>query len=314
MVMYQGEERVDNHDRIAQQAYASLRQMGMEDDELALFGVAYVREGRAKCFISAYRDKVVEFITECLEKQIYPTMMENKIKRIRIHSGEKEQVEREFKLEFARDLQEKYPKNFLSDLQKVAQCPIHNKAAELLNPLRDHLEGCFDEGALQLYKGAVEFAYEGKILTAGDYQENKIWIKRESAFLTERVRKASNFRRKMTGFAYMDKDRIKYYTTALEERTLQRRLQLISEGKIVSPVYAEEYCFHNYADLPKGIQWFDKVVEHRIDENYMELIRDLYAIQPEISKEEFMHLEEKYGGNKYMKQTIQYYKTLWHLL
>ena len=46
----------------------------------------------------------------------------------------------------------------------------------------------------------------------------------------------------------------------------------------------------------------------------MELIRDLYAIQPEISKEEFMHLEEKYGGDKYMKQTIQYYKTLWHLL
>lgn len=311
--MYQEGERVDNHDRICQQEYAALRQMGMEDDELSLFGVAYVREGRAKCFISAYRERVVEFIAECREKQIYPTVMESKLKRIRIHSGEKEQVEKEFKLEFARELKQKYPKAFLSDLQRIAQCPIHNKAAELLNPLRDHLEGCFDEGTIQLYKGAVEFAYDGKILTAADYQENKLWLKRESAFLTERVRKASNFKRKMTGFAYSDKGRIKYYTTALEERTQEKRLQLISEGKIVTGIYAAEYGFNNFADLPKGIQWFDGVIENRMDANYMELIRDLYAIQPEIDRESFAKLEQQYGSEKDTKRTIQYYKTLWHL-
>ena len=311
--MYQEGERVDNHDRICQQEYAALRQMGMEDDELSLFGVAYVREGRRKCFISAYRDKVVEFIEDCREKQIYPTVMESKLKRLRIHSGEKERVEKEFKLEFARELKARYPKEFLSALQKIAQCPIHNKAADILNPLRDSLEGCFDEGTLQLYKGAVEYAYDGKILTAAEYQENKLWIKRESAFLMERVRKASNFRRKMTGFAYIDKGKLKHYTTALEERTQERRLQMISEGKIVSAVYAAEYQFNNYADLPKGIQWFDDVVAQRMDANYMELFQDLYAIQPEIDKEAFAALEETYGEDKYMKKTLRYYKTLWHL-
>lgn len=311
--MYQEGERVDNHDRICQQEYAALRQMGMEDDELSLFGVAYVKEGRANCFISAYREKVVEFVADCREKQIYPTVMESKLKRIRIHAGEREQVEREFKLEFARDMKQKYPKEFLFALQKLAQCPIHNKAAGILNPLRDHLEGCFDAGTLQLYKGAVEFAYDGKILTAADYQENKLWLKRESAFLTERVRKASNFKRKMTGFAYIENGSTKHYTTALEERTQERRLQMISEGKIVSGIYAEEYQFHNYADLPKGIQWFDDVMKDRMDANYVELLQDLYAIQPEIDKAAFALLEDTYGADKYMKKTIQYYKTLWHL-
>lgn len=312
-MMYQEGERVDNHDRICQQEYAALRQMGMEDDELSLFGVAYVKEGRAKCFISAYREKVVDFVEECREKQIYPTVIENKLKRIRIHSGQREQVEKEFKLEFARSFKEKYPKVFLLELQKLAQCPIHNKAADILNPLRDTLEGCFDAGTLQLYKGAVEFAYDGKILTAADYQENKLWLKRESAFLTERIRKASNFKRIMTGFAYIENDSVKYYTTALEERTQERRLQMISEGKIVSGIYAEAYLFNHYADLPKGIQWFDGVMEHRMDTNYMELIQDLYAIQPEIDKAAFALLEDTYGTDKYMKRTIQYYKTLWHL-
>jgi len=307
-------ERVDNHDKVCADYYSSLLALGMYDEELALFGVAYIREGKSKCFISPSRNKVVEFVNACREQHIYPTTIEGKIKRIRIHSGEKEKVEKEFKLEFAKLLREHYSDAFLKDLQKIAQCPIYNKAADILNPLRDNLEGCFDEGALQLFRGAVEFAYDGKILTAADYQENKLWIKRESEFLTERTRKASNFRRMMTGFAYIDGKKIKYYTTALEERTLEKRLQLISEKKIVSPVYAAEYCFNSYADLAKGIQWFDKVVEERIDTNYMELIRDLYRLKPEIEEHEFAKLEEKYAANQYMKKTLAYYKTLWHLV
>ena len=306
-------ERIDNHDRMCADHYATLLELGMYDEELALFGVAYQKEGKSKCFISGNRNTVIDFIEDCREKQIYPTVMEGKIKRIRIHSGEKEKVEKEFKLEFARELREKYPTAFLKELQNIAQCPIHNKAAEILNPLRDSLEGCFDEGALQLYRGAVEFAYDGKILTAADYQENKIWLKRELEFLTEKLRKASNFRRMMSGFAYIDKGKVKYYTTALEERTQQKRLEIMSEGKFASAVYKEEYCFNSYAELPKGIQWFDQIVESRMDVNYMELLQDLYAIQPEIDKEAFTALEETYGEDKYMKKTIQYYKTMWHL-
>ena len=312
--MLQEGERIDNHDRMCADHYSTLLALGMYDEELALFGVAYQKEGNSKCFISGNRDTVIAFIEDCREKQIYPTVMEGKIKRIRIHSGEKEKVEKEFKLEFARELREKYPEAFLKELQQIAQCPIHNKAAEILNPLRDSLEGCFDEGALQLFRGAVEYAYDGKILTALDYQENKIWLKREMEFLTEKLRKASNYKRMMSGFAYIDNDKVKYYTTALEERTQQKRLELISEGKIASAVYREEYCFNSYAELPKGIQWFDKVIEERMDANYIELLKDLYTIQPEIDKTELNALEEKYANNRYVKKTISYYRTLWHLV
>ena len=56
-------------------------------------------------------------------------------------------------MEIAALLKERYPQEFLKELQQIAQCPIHNKGAELLTPLREHLEGCFDEGALQLFQG-----------------------------------------------------------------------------------------------------------------------------------------------------------------
>ena len=78
--MYQEGERVDNHDRICQQEYAALRQMGMEDDELSLFGVAYQKEGKSKCFISGNRDTVIAFIEDCREKDIY--MLGKKNERI----------------------------------------------------------------------------------------------------------------------------------------------------------------------------------------------------------------------------------------
>lgn len=220
--MLQPGERVDNHDRVCAEYYSSLQALGMYDDEFAFFGVAYAKEGQSKCFLSSDRNKILEFIEECRERQIYPTIMDSKIRRLRIHSGEKEAVEQKLKVEFGKELKERYSHDFLMQLQLAAQCPINNKAAEILNSLRDSLEGCFDEGALQLYKGAVEFAYDGKILTAAEYHESKLWLKREQEFLTEKLRKVSNFRRTLTGFGYIDDDKINYYSTALLERTLEK--------------------------------------------------------------------------------------------
>lgn len=311
--MLQPGERIDNHDRVCAEYYSSLQALGMYDDEFAFFAVAYIKEGRSKCYISADRNKILEFIRECREQQIYPTMMNCYVKRLRVHSGEKEKVEQKLKVDFAKELKNRYPHDFLMQLQMAAHCPINNKAAEILNPLRDTLEGCFDEGALQLYKGAVELAYDGKILTAAEYHENKLWLKREGEFLNEKLRKVSNFKRILTGFGYINEGKIKYYSTALEERTIERRLELMSAGKIVSPIYKEEYCFNNYADLTDGLKKFEEILAQRIDSNYMQLIIDLNSIKPEINKELLDKIMAQYISNKHISKTIGYYRSLWHL-
>lgn len=87
----------------------------------------------------------------------------------------------------------------------------------------------------------------------------------------------------------------------------------MSEGKIVSPIYREDYCFNNYADLFNGLKEFDNILANRIDSNYMSLIQDLYAIKPEIHEEVLDKIAEQYNNNRYTKKTLEYYKTLWHL-
>ena len=53
----------------------------------------------------------------------------------------------QLKLDFAKELGSKYPREFLEKLQIIALCPINNKAAALVRRVRDNLEGCFDEDA-----------------------------------------------------------------------------------------------------------------------------------------------------------------------
>lgn len=312
--MLQPGERIDNHDKMCCEYYASLLALGAYDEEFALFGTTYIEDGRKKCFISPNRERIYDFFVECREKQIYPSVVESKIKRCRVNSGEKELTEQQLKLEFAKELDEKYSKEFLMQLQKIALCPINNKGAEILNPLRDSLEGCFDEDALQLYENAVEFAYDGKILTSMDYFENKNWLALERDFLAEKMRPSSNLKRLMSGFGYLKNGTIKYYTNALKEKTDERRMELMSEGVITTPVFVKEYFLNGYHELSKCLKDFDRLIAEKIDANYVELITDLYEIKPNIESKEISELEESLSMQEKSKQkTCQYYSILWHL-
>ena len=111
--MLQEGERIDNHDKVCAEYYSTLLMMGAYDDEFAFFGTAYMEEGERKCFVSDNRAKVYEFVRECRTKEIYPTAVENIIKRLRIHAGEKDKVTQELKLEYAKELAKRYPREYL---------------------------------------------------------------------------------------------------------------------------------------------------------------------------------------------------------
>lgn len=313
--MLQEGERIDNHDKVCAEYYSTLLMMGAYDNEFAFFGTAYVEEGKRKCFISDNREKTYAFIRECRTKEIYPTAVENIVRRLRVNAGEKDKVTQELKLEYASEMAKRYPKEYLEKLQSVALCPINNKGADLINQVREELEGCFDEDALQLFEGAVEYAYEGKILTYAEYEMNKAWLKQERDFLAERIRPASNFRRRVTGFAYEKNGVIKYYSNAVEARTMEKRKELLCKGQFVTPVFEKEYYFNRFGDLPKKLQEFEMHIKERMDANYLQLIRDLKSIRPEIKLDAIAALEaeakEKWGKGAF--DTLQYYKTLWHL-
>lgn len=313
--MLQEGERIDNHDKVCAEYYSTLLAMGAYDNEFAFFGTAYMEEGKRRCFISDNREKTYAFIRECRTREIYPTTVENIVKRLRIHNGEKDRVTQELKFEYAKEMSKRYPREYLEKLQDVALCPINNKGAELIGKVRENLEGCFDEDALQLFEGAVEYAYDGKILTYAEYETNKSWLKVEKDFLKERTRKASNFRRKMTGFAYEKNGIIKYYSNAIEARTMEKRKELLCSGYFITPVFEKECYFNFFAELPKRIEEFDRQLKELMDENYLLLIKELYDIKPEIKREkiEKLEAETKIKWGKGANQTVQYYKTVWHL-
>ena len=308
-------QSIDNHDKICCAAFASMYELGYMDDEYTFFGTAYIEEGKRRCYISSDREKVYAFVKKCREKDIYPSVIENKIKRVRVNGGEKEQVAQQLKLDFAKELGTKYPRAFLEKLQIIALCPINNKAAALVRRVRDNLEGCFDEDALQLLEGVVEFAYEAKILTNAEYYEHIEWLKREREFLAERTRAATNFRTKIIGFAYEKNNKIKYYSNAVEARAMEKRKELLCQGVFVTPVFSKEYYFNDFNELPQCIDKFDKYIESRMDGQYLKLIRILYEMIPEINITSLKELEtgvmEKWGRGA--DETVRYYKTLWHL-
>lgn len=307
-------ERIDNHDKECAEYYSALLEMGAYDEEFAFFGTAYIKQGRRKCYISTNRRKVFEFFYSCKDMMIYPTIVESKIRRLRVHSGEKSQVEQTLKLEFARELCAKYSFDFLKGLQTLALCPINNASIAILEPLKNSLEGCFDEDALALFQGAVDYAYEGKILTSHDYYRFKAWIQQESDFLTEKVYPACNLKREVSGFGYIDGNQYKYYTNALFEKVLGKRLEFMCKGKIVTPIYKKWYYLNSFSELPSCLNDFDQEIKTKVDSGYFNLIEDLYALKPDIDVELFKNFIETMGVNERLKETLKYYEMLWHVI
>ena len=248
------------------------------------------------------------------EQQIYTTVVERKLIRCRVHAGEQVQMEETLRVEFAKEMAQKYPEKFLRDLLNVSLCPINNKAVDLLNPLREHLEGCFDEDALQLFECAVDFAYEGKILTSAEYYFNKAWLKRELDFLVEKNRIRSIFRKELSGFTYKINGKKKLYSNALIEKTSERRIELMRKGIAVTPIYKKEYFFNDFSEFPEYMKAFDAHLLEKMDDNYWRLIEQLYAIKSEVSPEAFHALEASVQeADLPLKNTVAYYKTLWHM-
>ena len=96
---------------------------------------------------------------------------------------------------------------------------------------------------------------------------------------------------------------------------MEKRKELLCKGAFVTPLFEKEYYFTFFHELPKKLKEFDEHIKDRMDENYLQLIYDLQAMKPEINTEKVATLEaetkEKWcrGAN----ETVQYYKTLWHL-
>ncbi len=307
-------ERIDDHDRVCCEYYKTLLAMGAYDEEFALFGTVYLEQDKRKCYISTNRYRVYQFFKECREKQLYPTVVEPMIRRIRVHSGQKAQLEQQLKTEFAYELEKRYTKEFLMDLQQLAACPLNNQAERILGPLKEQLEGCFDEDALLLFEGAVEYAYEGKILASKTYYSYKDWLKQERDFLLDKKYPAKHLKREIAGFGYKQAGQMKYYTNALEEKALEKHLDLMSQGVKTTPIFKKKYYLASYAELPRCLEEFEQAIRERIDDNYWALIDDLYALSPEINRESFQILEDNMrDSGRGVLKTLGYYKTLWHM-
>lgn len=307
-------DRVDNHDRVCCEYYAALLALGAYDVEFMLFGTVYLEAGRKKCFISADRNVVYGFVESCRTKGVYTTMVHRKIKRCRVNSGERELVEQNFKLEFGRELNKLYSKEFLLELQKFAICPPNNNAAETFDLLRDQLSGCFDEDALQLFEGMLYTAFEAKILKWEEFYRNSSWLEIERDFLRDKIRASSNFKRTFAGFAYVEYGKVKYYTNAVTEKTAERRMELMAKNLLVTPIYTKTYYFNDLADLQQYTKIFDHAIADTLDVSYLRLVEKIKQMKPDMDGEAFTSFYEatKKACTPAEKQTLQYYANVWN--
>lgn len=308
-------ERVDNHDRVCCEYYSQLLELGAYDVEFALFGTVYLEKGKKKCFISANRYVVYRFVEDCRTKGIYPTLVQRKILRCRVNSGEREQVEQKFKLNFARLLNNMYSKEFLVELQNLAFTQANNNAKDIFDLMREQLTGCFDEDALALFEGALFYAFEGKVLTWNEYYLNLQWLQIEKDFLTNKVRESSNFKRSFAGFSYVEHGKVKYYTNAVVEKTWERHAELMAKQLLTTPVYCKSYYFNDLSELQQQIDAFNKHAGEKLDNGYMLLIQTLYQLKPDIAENNYRNLKERCVEiyNQRERETFCYYETMWHL-
>lgn len=308
-------ESVKDHDAICCDIVEAMSSIGSIPYQFINYATCYKGHGTTNYFVSAKPENVYAFAAKQLEEEIYCLPIQRTSTSLIVPSGHKEELQQQYRLEAAEKLMDQSASKVLDEIYNLSM-PANNAAEGILYQLQKSLQGCFDNEILQMFEGILEYTFAAKKISAITYIGYKQWLTIiRKDFEDDRVIHDVH-ERNFTGFAYFrENGSIGYYFNAVESGALIKRKELQCKRIICSPFLKKRYCYGTMDELNKIGTDFRNTLHKRFSMQYMDLLQQIYDLPSLVNKEafEWTYQEAAEEGKSLLKETLNYYGTLWHV-
>lgn len=221
-----------------------------------------------------------------------------------------------FKLQLARELQSAYPDAYFEAVNTLLAIPEDDRAEELLLEWKEELDGYFDEAQLELFDGALQFAYGTNHISGKLYRMLEQWIQHTRKQMMHRIQVTDTFERMFYGTALRLKTGgYKYLVNANEETLYQQMEAQKNSIEAYTPVYHRRYWYHNAYELTNVRKKFETDLKELLDPAYLERMTFLQQLVSPITPERFMETAKPVyeSGSTKAAEGMDFWKKHWNI-
>jgi len=313
------------NDRIVQDVYENrdvrtanevdeMARLGRFGEQFIAYGTAIKgKDGKVRYYATADEEKLYAFMQSERLNERYFTPIVSLQKRSQVPSGMEDMIMRATKQALLSQMKNEYEISGYFDLmQPLYERKANNNGYGILCEYRDKIEGNFEDVELQLFAGAVAFAYEAKVLERDSYLELMNWHAMIRRQMEDDPVVEDNIGRTLYGFvAWKDQHRECIFD-AKEISVIHQRDKLLLEGALVAPMIHRSYWFRQFGEFKAIKQNHCQWIFAGQDEAYYQMLKKIKAQKGVVYADELQEMKEKLKDIPNALAAVCYYEKLWN--
>ena len=266
--------------------FVKLLNLGCFGKEFCVYGMAYEDALGVAYRASGKALNLHEFARTCAIEGIYPTPVFTNLQRRMSPAGSEDMIKNILKKETAGELKKIYNHTYFEAMHTLSKIGANNEAYDLLDRMRDYLDGRYVESEIDLFEGLLLEAVNDKLLTVNSYLEFADWLKDVRKQLENDIKSKGRYEKVMSGFSYRDENGvIKYFTDAFLQTSYETREEYELKGYQVTPLYVKKYWTREASEFIKVRKEFESHIKECLDADYWKLLDEIKAMPSAIPVE-----------------------------
>jgi len=183
----------------------------------------------------------------------------------------------------------------------------------LLKQFQKDLDGYFDDTALQIFRGLVETAYEGKVLSQQGYQQLGNWYWNTRRQMHDDPVVEDNIGRTFYGFGYLDDhEELQYIMDTQLMPVVHKRQEKIMQGCCAGAIMQKTYWFQQFSQMSAVRKAYQQWLMNAQDTAYFTLLQTIKSLPGVIAAEEKDKAIDNIKKYAEAKNAAAYYFAIWN--
>lgn len=245
--------------------------------EFELYGTVYWENGQRNYLASKNATMICKQIAELEVQNKYPLPLQVWREKCLVPAGWDEEIEQQVKVHFCQEMQRNYPIALWRAIDAVAEGNENDDGTNILDPIREYLEGIFQSELLQIFEGLLNILYLRKSLSQRSFQSYCDWIVEMRQEMINDVVVRDIFCKIFYGFAYQKgTDDVCYVMNASQQLIEEKRLKvLLREDMLVTPVFCKKYWYNYDYRLNQVRKDFENELRQLYSKSYFEVLNKI---------------------------------------
>lgn len=314
--LWNNSEIYKNRDATTTSLVAIMAELKYFDEQFLYYGTAYAEDGKIKYRMNENALPIYQFFAHASERKLYPIPVVNYIQMRKVPSGKESEIAAEVRKQFVERLEEDYPKELFQILLRFGNTISSDRALPIFLDWQEELLFCFHADSIQLFSGAIQWAFDAKLLRLESFNKLMAWCDERKEQIQHSTNVIWRDKRFYYGFLYWKDEHLEAYSNAELSIVMEHLCALMIDGIYCTPIFEKYYWFDSNPswNIKKWRIQFEQDMKQQMNEKYFYWIKKILAVPAVIDAQLFQNSVDKIDGDKYplAVKALLFYGSKWH--